>query len=131
MSRRSSRKLSRLGVTLDPMRRIAVVRVLLCAVAACTPKVLMSPSETPTDVAKCELLANHLLEVMQPDGAAADTVDAIRIAISRRCFEDKWSLDASQCFLEAEALEATDHCATRLTVGQRDAFERAVAAAIK
>jgi hypothetical protein len=78
----------------------------------------------------CEQVAGHLLALLQPEGAAPDTVETIRHAIGQRCSDDQWTLDATQCFRDTTALERTDRCAPLLTIPQRNALEQAIAGAV-
>ena len=104
--------------------------ILAIALGGCPQREPVSPSLTPADAAACNNVATHMLELMRSDGAAPETIDALRHAISGRCSGDKWTLDAVQCFSDAKLLEATDHCAELLTVDQRNAFDRALGDAL-
>ena len=111
--------------------------------ASCHAKEPVSPSTTPAGAPACDKLADHLIALMRPEGAAPETVDTIRRTITRRCFEDKWTIDALQCFGQAKAIEGPEiqqagerqvpgisQCATLLTVEQRNAFAEAFADAL-
>jgi hypothetical protein len=104
----------------------AVVVVL----AACPGREPVNPSMTPAGTKPCAQMAEHVVAVMNPGGAMGETVDALRTALGDRCATDKWTIDAQQCFLGLKSNEDTDRCVPLLTVDQREAFARAIDAAI-
>jgi hypothetical protein len=99
---------------------------LVVALAACRHKEPASPSMTAAGPRPCAQMADHLVELMSPDGAAEDTIDAIRKTLRERCSNDRWTIDAQQCYLEAKAYDATVGCDQLLTIDQREAFGTAM-----
>jgi hypothetical protein len=76
-------------------------------------------------------MANHLIELMGSPGAATEMVDVIRHAIGDRCAQDRWTVDAQQCFVQTPTIEATQTCSTLLTIEQRNAFDKAIGDALR
>jgi len=104
----------------------------LLVLAACPGgKEPVNPSMTPAGPGPCKQMADHMVVVvMHPDGADRKTIDAITQALVDRCVGDKWTMDAQDCFTKITSLDGTDHCASLLTVDQRDAFSKAIGAAL-
>ncbi len=99
-------------------------------VAGCPSKEPVIPSQTAAGGAPCQAMADHMLHLMKPAGAAPAMVGAIKRTLTDRCVDDKWTQDAQRCFLAVASIEASDQCAPLLTIDQRDALEAGMTAAL-
>ncbi|MBA3501913.1 MAG: hypothetical protein M4D80_12225 [Myxococcota bacterium] len=59
-------------------------------------------------------------------GGDAPLAQQIRGALMDRCMNDKWGLDATDCFTKLPTIDKAADCAKYLTVPQRDGFQQAV-----
>jgi len=109
-----------------------MARALVLAMAvACGGKQPVDPANTPAGATLCRDMASHLVRVLEPQGADDAMVQKIEQALRERCVDDKWTLDAQRCFGAIRTIADSDTCATLLTVDQRDAFQRALEAALR
>jgi hypothetical protein len=114
------------------MRMLALVMLL----SACPGKGPVETAHTAAGPKPCEKMADHLVSLMNPkdpkDGKPVErhdeTADAITRVIIERCTQDKWTIDAQQCFQGLGALTESDRCAPLLTVDQRNSMDKAMEA---
>jgi hypothetical protein len=103
---------------------------LALALAGCPSREPVNPAMTPAGAEPCHDMADHMLGLMKPAGAALETIEAIKRTLTERCVTDRWTQDAQRCFLGLDALEHSDRCAPLLTVDQRNAMEQGMEAAL-
>ena len=98
------------------------------ALVACSkPKQETAPQ---VEVTACAKVADHLVSLMS--GAQKhppEATDPLRRAVDKRCTEDKWSADTTQCLLALTSLADGEKCQAMMTPAQVDAFQRDTEAA--
>ena len=89
------------------------------------------PAFTTAGPKPCEKMADHLVKLMNPDPEVATTSDKITRVLIDTCVNDKWTVDAQQCFLGLGKLEEADSCTPLLTPDQRENADKAMASAFE
>ena len=96
--------------------------VFVALVACSKPKQETAPQ---VEVTACAKVADHLVSLMS--GAQKhppEATDPLRRAVDKRCSEDKWSSDTTQCLLALTSLADGQRCQAMMTPAQVDAFQR-------
>ena len=89
------------------------------------------PAFTVAGPKPCEKMADHLVMLMNPDPEVAETSDKVTRVLIDACVNDKWTVDAQQCFLGLAKLEDADRCTPLLTPDQRENADKAMASAFE
>jgi len=104
--------------------------VLVLGACAAGPK---EPTITREQQAqRCRTTTDQLV-LLVAGGAHGGIPQAAELhaALLERCTTDRWSFDAQDCFGTLTSIDGADHCATLLTVPQRDGFEQAIETSLR
>lgn len=74
-------------------------------------------------------MADHLVDLLGAGDAAVSA--KLHAGFQDRCLNDKWSMDAQDCFTKLDAITHAGDCASKLTIDQRNGFEAAIDEATK
>lgn len=108
--------------------------LLILAVAACGGATPKEPTVTrEQQEARCRTTADQLVLLVGGGGATGGLPQAARLhaALLERCTVDRWSFEAQDCFGDLRSIDGSDHCATLLTVPQRDGFQQAIETSLR
>lgn len=116
--------------------RVGAVRALVFAVtvlAACGGGAPKEPTITKEQQAgMCRPAVDRLVALLlRGETGSVPLADRIRGALFERCTTDRWGADATDCFARLELIDQAEHCATYLTVPQRDGFQQAIEGAAR
>jgi hypothetical protein len=110
--------------TIDPVRRLNItIGLIRCGV-------LDESGRRPAPPEPCDVMARAVTTragAGAPDGPA---LEALRLAILRRCVEDRWAPEVISCFEGARDQEASAACNRKLPTEQGDRLLREAADAV-
>lgn len=99
----------------------------LVVVAACShPR--PEPAPPPRPATSCEAAADGLVSLLvaaQTEKPPEDAVDKLRVLITTRCREDRWSPEAQGCLAKVKTPDDANTCGTLLTEDQQAALVKA------
>ena len=100
----------------------------LVVLAACSSPQRKEPPPPPRPAASCEAAADGMIALLvrsQTEKPPEDAVDKLRVLITTRCREDRWTTEAQACLAKLQTPEDANTCSTLLTEDQQAALVKA------
>ena len=110
------------------MRRLALVVLVACG----SPR--KEPAPPPRPATSCEAAADGMIALLvrnQTEKPPEEAVDKLRVLITTRCREDRWTPEAQACLAKLETPQDASNCSTLLTEEQQAALVKAQEKAAK
>lgn len=105
-----------------------LVMMLVLVGCSSTPKEPTITKEKQTGL--CRPSVEHVVDMLaRGDTGGVPLAARIRTNLLARCIDDKWGVDALDCFGKIETIEQSESCAKYLTIPQRDGFQQAIESA--
>lgn len=99
---------------------------LFVLVACSHPK--PEPAPPPRPATSCEAAADGMIGLLvagQAEKPPDDAVDKIRVLVTTRCHEDRWTTEAQACLSKMKTPDDANTCGTLLTEEQQAALVKA------
>ncbi len=114
------------------MRELAAIAIgLLVACGGGTKPATTAEMPGNSSPVDCPSTAAVITRVLVADNEVKDAkqVDEVKVAVAKRCEDDKWTGEARSCLIAANAAEALKDCGyNHLTQAQQDRLNKATAA---
>jgi hypothetical protein len=110
------------------MRWLALVVLVACS----APR--KEPPPPPRPATSCEAAADGMIALLvkhQSEKPPEDAVDKLRVLITTRCREDRWTPEAQGCLARLETAQDASTCSTLLTDEQQAGLVKAQEKAAK
>ena len=106
------------------MRSLALVVLVACG----SPKPTSEQPPPPKARASCEAAADGMIGLLvrnQAEKPPEDAVDKLRVLITTRCREDRWTTEAQGCLAKVHTPDDANGCGELLTEEQQAALVKA------
>lgn len=105
---------------------------LVVLVACSSPR--KEPPLPPRSATSCEAAADGMIALLvknQSERPPEEAVDKLRVLITTRCREDRWTTEAQACLAKLDTPQDASTCSTLLTEEQQAALVKAQEKAAK